>query len=91
MSDLKPCPCCNASDAVCSFTVSLENGIVMFGCARCAFLAENITTWNNRPHESKIKADAVLDYERSLSSFPYTADEYIKNFIGHEELERGEL
>lgn len=37
--------------------------------------------WNNRQHENKLKADAILEYEASLSSFPYTAEEYIKAFI----------
>ena len=30
---------------------------------------------------NKIKAEAVLDYERSLSSFDWTAEQYIANML----------
>lgn len=66
MSELKPCPCCNEVKYICNFTISLELGIVMFGCSKCAFFAENITVWNNRPHENKIQAEAIRGMLRSI-------------------------
>lgn len=103
MSELKPCPFCgNHSvleiDEPFFISGSRIESVTIY-CSECdaemTYDTEEqaIDMWNNRPHENKMKADAVLGAANEILGYPPLNDNYDKlEFINYaNKLERGEL
>lgn len=93
MSELKPCPMCGSLNIDIVDGTSLKYGEVKWAvCADCE-LGGILSTWNNRPHEAKIKAEAVREATPNILSM---AGSFWKNFyrgrwVLTNKLEKGEL
>lgn len=96
MNELKPCPFCGG-EASRRYHPHNAHTIECNNChaSTCvtAGTQRSVDEWNNRPHENKIKADAVREAANSICYF-----RGLYNTATHEELnefadkiERGEL
>ena len=95
MTELKPCLLCG-SDSICKINcdgVTTEPDTAC--CNNCGCQA-SLDAWNNRPAESKIKADAVIEFLGEIKSaykpprLSPTKLEYYKAAIRHV-LQAGEV
>lgn len=90
MTELKPCPVC---EKPAEKYMGYDNGKV--GCKNqdCNYRnrPQYPDDWNNRPHENKIKADAVREWARQAEANNESEDRMVNNAYNFaHKLERGE-
>lgn len=91
MSDLKPCPFCNSEPELQEVKFYGDEYVtcVSFDCSlfQVSFAPQS---WNTRPHENKLKADAVREAARSCGRY-LKASALNGLYEYADKLERGEL
>jgi len=97
MSELKPCPFCEGKARFERIGNARRSTVVV--CEDCGCRHESgfvghmaYAGWNNRPHENKLKADAVRDSIGSVSCKGDTQYDVLRQLEEYaDKLEKGEL